>query len=59
MDSWWIVWAMGFGLALLVIVRITGERSRSRLGTNKTSELEEKIRKLESRLEELERHKAV
>ena len=52
-----IVWAICVGLAWLVFASITGadEWLRSLLGTSKTKELEERVKKLESRLEELEK----
>jgi len=55
-----IVWAICIGIGWLVFASMTGadEWLRSLLGTSKTKALEERIGKLESRLEELEKRKA-
>ena len=52
-----IVWAVCLGLGWLLFTSMTGadEWLRSLLGTSRTKEMEERIRKLESRLEEMEK----
>jgi hypothetical protein len=55
-----IMWAVCLGLGWIMFASITGadEWLRSRLGTSRTRELEERLNKLESRFKELEKHKA-
>ena len=54
-----VVWAMCLGLAWLVFASMTGadEWLRSLLGTSKSKALEERVSKLENRIQELERQK--
>ena len=54
-----IIWAIFLGLAWLMFASLTGgdEWLRARLGKSKTNELDERVRKLESRLEQLERQR--
>ena len=52
-----IVWALCLGVAWIVFAGMTGadEWLKSLLGTSKAKELEERVSKPESRLEEMER----
>ncbi len=52
-----IIWAVCLGVAWLIFASFTGadEWLRSRFGTSKLGELEDKVRKLEKRLSELEK----
>lgn len=56
-----IVWALCLGVAWLIFASLTGadEWLRSVFGTSKTGALEERVKKLEARLEELEKQKRV
>jgi len=53
-----ILWALCLGLAWLLFASVTGadEWLKSLFGTSKTKELEERVKKVEARLEELEKH---
>ena len=55
-----IMWAACLGLGWILFASVTGadEWLKSMLGTSKTKSLEERVRKLESRLEEMEKQKA-
>jgi len=55
-----IIWAACLGLGWILFASITGanEWLRSLLGMSKAKALEERIQKLESRLEEMEKQKA-
>jgi hypothetical protein len=52
-----ILWAVCLGVAWLMFASLTGadEWLKSLLGTSKSRDLEERVKKLEGRLEELEK----
>lgn len=52
-----ITWALCLGVAWLILASLTGvdEWLRSRFGTSKRIDLEDRLKKLENRLEELEK----